>query len=72
MNIADHWRVYIKNSGSMIEYYQLYLAYLKMCNYEGTNNFKYEYIIRSRTDTIFTKPVDFHWLNWSDSDVEKD
>ncbi len=70
LTIEEHWRVYIKNSGSIIEYYQLYLAYLKMCHYENTHTFKYEYIIRSRTDSIFTKPVDFHWLHWTDLDVE--
>lgn len=31
---------------------------------------KYDYIIRVRTDTIYAKPIDFHWLNWSDKEVE--
>jgi len=50
--------------------YQLYLAYLKMCSYEDTHQ-RYKYIIRVRTDTIFAKPLDFHWLNWTDLDVEE-
>ena len=70
LNLSDYWKNYIKTSGSIIEYYQLYLAYLKMCSYEDTHQ-KYKYIIRVRTDTIFAKPVDFHWLNWSDSEVEE-
>jgi hypothetical protein len=70
LNIIDHWKNYIRNSGSIIEYYQLYLSYLKMCNYEDTHQ-RYSYIIRSRTDTIFAKPIDFHWLNWTDSQVEE-
>lgn len=70
LNIENNWKNYIKNSGSIIEYYQLYLAYLKMCNYEDTHQ-RYEYIIRSRTDTIFAKPVDFHWLNWTDEEVSE-
>lgn len=70
LNITDHWKNYIKTSGSIIEYYQLYQAYLKMCNYEDTHQ-RYNFIIRSRTDTIFTKPVDFHWLNWTDLQVER-
>jgi hypothetical protein len=70
LNLIDRWKNYIKTSGSIIEYYQLYLAYLKMCNYEDTHQ-RYKYIIRVRTDTIFAKPIDFHWLNWSDSDVEE-
>lgn len=69
LNLAERWKNYIKNSGSMIEYYQLYLAYLKMCSYEDTHQ-RYNYIIRVRTDSIFAKPVDFHWLHWSDSEVE--
>jgi hypothetical protein len=69
LSLTDHWKNYIKNSGSIIEYYQLYLAYQKMCYYEDTHQ-RYNYIIRSRTDTIFAKPVDFHWLSWSDSEVE--
>jgi hypothetical protein len=70
LNLAENWKQYLLNSGSIIEYYQLYLAYLKMCSYEDTHQ-RYQYIIRSRTDTIFAKPIDFHWLNWTDSDVEK-
>jgi hypothetical protein len=70
LNLNDRWKNYIKNSGSIIEYYQLYLAYLKMCSYEDTHQ-RYKYIIRVRTDTIFAKPIDFHWLNWSDSEVEE-
>ena len=68
LNIDDGWKNYIKNSGSIIEYYQMHLAYLKMSNYESQHS-KYTYIIRTRTDTIFAKPVDFHWLNWSDDQV---
>ncbi len=67
---ADNWKDYLKNSGSILEYYQLYLAYLKMCDIE-VNNGSYEYIIRSRTDTIFGQPIDFHWLKWSDDDVQQ-
>jgi len=70
LSLIEQWKNYIKTSGSIIEYYQLYLAYLKMCSYEDTHQ-RYKYIIRVRTDTIFAKPVDFHWLNWSDSEVEE-
>ena len=70
LNLVEHWKNYITSSGSMIEYYQLYLAYLKMCSYEDTHQ-RYKYIIRVRTDTIFAKPIDFHWLLLSDSEVEE-
>ena len=70
LTIDEGWKNYIKNSGSIIEYYQMNLAYLKMCHYESDHS-KYDYIIRTRTDTIFAKPIDFHWLNWSDEQVEQ-
>lgn len=69
LSLNPTWKEYIKNSGSIIEYYQLYLAYQKMCYYEDTHQ-RYKYIIRLRTDNIFAKPIDFHWLNWTDSEVE--
>jgi hypothetical protein len=69
LNITDNWKDYLKRSGSIIEYFQLYLAYIQVCFNEQVNG-KYDYIIRSRTDTIFAKPIDFHWLNWSDEDVK--
>ena len=70
LNLAESWKKYLISSGSMIEYYQLYLVYLKMCSYEDTHQ-RYQYIIRVRTDTIFAKPIDFHWLHWSNSEVEE-
>ena len=70
LSCADNWKEYLKNSGSILEYYQLYLAYLKMSTFEPLNGI-YDYIIRSRTDTIFAQPIDFHWLKWSDEDVQK-
>jgi len=70
MNIHEQTMNYLKNSGSMIEYYQLYRANIKMINFERKYNFKYDYVIRVRTDTIFAKPIDFHWLHWSEQEVE--
>ena len=67
MNISSSVSNYLKNSGSIIEYYQLQLAYMNMVSYERNN--KYDYIIRLRTDTVFGKPIDFHWLHWTDSEV---
>jgi hypothetical protein len=65
------WKDYLRNSGSMIEYFQLQLAYMKMCYYESEHHFKYDYIVRSRTDSIYAKPIDFHWLSWTDEEVAK-
>ena len=69
MTIEDSWKSYLRTSGSMIEYFQLQLAYMAMVKYELQNGFRYDYLIRGRTDTIFAKPVDFHWLRWTESEV---
>lgn len=71
MAISEDWKNYLRNSGSMIEYVQLEHAYLAMCHYEQILGFNYEYIIRARTDTVVAKPLDFHWLKWSDAEVEE-
>ena len=71
MAISEDWKNYLRTSGSMIEYLQLQHAYLAMCNYEQLLGFQYDQVIRTRTDTVIAKPLDFHWLRWSDDDVEK-
>ena len=63
------WKNYLRTSGSMIEYFQLHLAYLRMCYHEGSMGTQYDYLIRARTDTIYNKPVDFHWLTWTDEEI---
>lgn len=71
MAISEDWKNYLRYSGSMIEYVQLQNAYLAMCNYEQVLGFQYEHVIRTRTDTVMSKPIDFHWLRWSDAEVEQ-
>ncbi len=68
--IPPQWKNYLATSGSMVEYQQLYLAYLKMSSQEAHDQQKYEFVVRSRTDTLFAKPIDFHWLQWSDEEVQ--
>jgi hypothetical protein len=63
------WKGYLRNSGSMIEYFQLQLAYMKMVQQEMEGGFRYEYVVRARTDSIYAKPVDFHWLDWTEEEV---
>jgi hypothetical protein len=70
LTISDNWKNYLRTSGSIIEYYQTYLAYIEMCKYENISTNKYDYIVRMRTDNLLSKPLDFHWLNWSDVEVE--
>src|SRR5437016_1048397 len=61
MNVSQQWKQYLgEGSGSMIEYYQMYLAYLALEQYEIQNNIKYDYIIRIRTDCVITKPLHFN------------
>ena len=67
--LDEGWKRYLRTSGSMIEYFQLQLAYMKMCHYEQLHQIKYDYIVRARTDSIYAKPVDFHWLQWSTEDI---
>jgi len=69
MQIDISWKNYLRSSGSMIEYFQLHLAYLKITEYEHCCGFQYEYLIRGRTDSIYTKPIDFHWLYWTTEEV---
>lgn len=68
--ITDQWKQYLLQSGSMLEYFQLYLAYDKMCEYERLTRQAYGYIVRMRPDNMLAKPLDFHWLNWTDEQVE--
>jgi len=62
MDLEPRWKHYLKTSGSMIEYYQLYLSFQKMKEYEETNGFQYDYVIRLRTDVIVTIPIDLSFF----------
>ena len=55
---------YLKTSGSMIEYYQLYLSYQSLLEYEKSQNIKYDYVVRLRTDVIYTQPLTFNFINF--------
>lgn len=71
MQLTPEWKNYLKNSGSMIEYYQLYLSFMKMREYEDVNGFKYDYVIRLRTDVVITRSFDFAWTQWSNEELKK-
>jgi hypothetical protein len=49
---------YLYTSGSVVEYYQAYLAVGAIEKYEERENMRYEYIIRIRCDVVFTRPLD--------------
>jgi hypothetical protein len=63
MQIEDRWKRYLADSGSMIEYYQLYMAQNKVLEYENREGIKYDYILRIRPDTVITRPINFNFLN---------
>jgi len=64
MDIEPHWKHYLKTSGSMVEYYQLYLAFQKMKEYEQQGGFQYTHVIRMRTDIVITRPIAFFSVNF--------
>ena len=70
MPLEESWKAYLRNSGSMIEYAQLQLAYLELVEKEYRGGFRYDYVIRARTDSIYAKPVDFHWLRWNEQEID--
>lgn len=69
MNIFEQYKNYLKCGGSVIEYLQLNLAYKNMFYFESYNNILYDFIFKIRPDDIFTKPLNFQWLNWSENEV---
>lgn len=66
----SYWKSYLRSSGSMIEYYQLYLSYLELVKAESRESVTYDYIVRIRPDVILTKPLDFSWLHLSDEAIQ--
>jgi hypothetical protein len=70
MNISEQWKHYLRTSGSMIEYYQLYLANLQMVKKEQQEHFHYDYVIRLRPDIVITKPITFDWLTLTKEQIQ--
>jgi hypothetical protein len=63
-NIGMSWVInYLMNSGSMEQYYQMYLAYKQIELYENTNNYKYDYILRFRPDTVLKDKLHFNFTD---------
>jgi hypothetical protein len=69
MDLNDNTIKYLRNSGSIIEYYQMFLAYQNIGKYEANNNFTYDYIIRIRCDCVITKPINFDWIKYTKDDI---
>ena len=87
MNINQEWREFLTYGGSMIEYYQMYLAYLEMVKYERTHHsdmslrdpsaceplqcLKYDFVIRMRTDIVLSIKMDFNWLDLTNDELDR-
>lgn len=69
INIQENWKNYLRCSGSMIEYYQMHLAYCSMVDYEKENNIEYDFVIRFRTDTVLKDKLNFEWLEYTDETI---
>ncbi len=72
MHVNDHLKNYLcHHSGSMIEYYQMYLAYLDMKKYEEYHSITYNFIYRIRCDCVITRPFNFTYnLNFEKTKKE--
>ena len=71
INQNQRWTEYLKNSGSMIEYYQMYLAYQMIVKKEYNENFKYDFVIRIRCDVVITHPIYFDWTDFDELYIKK-
>lgn len=69
MDVNEQWKSYLRNSGSMIEYYHLYLAYNLMVEYEKEHNLQYDFVIRIRVDTVIKTPFHFNWIHYTDEEL---
>lgn len=69
--LESRWIYFLKQGGSMIEYYQLYLVYLEMVDYERKHNIVYDFVFRLRTDIVISTKIDFNWLNLTDDDLSR-
>jgi hypothetical protein len=61
IDIGSNWKSYLANSGSMIEYYQMYLSFKNIQEYENKHNFKYDFVLRFRTDTVLKDMIQFDY-----------
>jgi len=71
IHIDAWWKNYLKTSGSMIEYYQMYNSYLNMKKYEEENNISYDYILRLRTDVVLKDEINFNVENITNNEIEQ-
>lgn len=61
MEIPSNWKNYLLNSGSILEYYQMYLAFQDMKEFEEKNSFRYDFVIRIRCDCVLNSPLNLNF-----------
>jgi hypothetical protein len=69
--LTSNWIEYLRNSGSMIEYYQLWISFQDMITYERKNRMKFDYILRFRADLIWNEPLDLSWINMTEKELKR-
>jgi hypothetical protein len=71
MNLPEYRTSYLRNSGSLIEYYQMQMAYINLLQYERTHNMTYDYVVRLRPDVMIAHPLTFSWLTWTVEEIRE-
>jgi hypothetical protein len=52
------WTIdYVRSSGTVLQYYQVWKAYCLMLEYERRNNMRFDVCVRTRLDMLLTEPL---------------
>ena len=70
IQVSDYWKDYLRTSGSIVEYYQMYLVYQQIVAYEKANGIQYDYIMRTRCDIVLVHPIFFDWDTYTVNDIK--
>jgi hypothetical protein len=63
--LGPEWIDYLAfGSGSMVEYYQMWLCYQAMVSWEDQVGTSFDYVVRTRTDVYLCRPL-LPWLSWT-------
>ena len=60
---------YLHSSGTVLQYYQLWKAWLMLLDYEAANNMKFDVIVRCRPDCLLTEKLDLSKLTTTSDEV---
>jgi len=70
-NFSETDRLSIKQNGAITDQYQIFMAYQQVVHMEFMENFKYDYIVRLRTDAMITEMVGFSSFYLHTSEIKK-